>query len=124
MKKLSILGLILIINNIFLMASEQVSLVGKVTDEDNRPVKEITVTLDGKSNLLAITDSIGYFTIKKITPGKYSLKIKSNDYESHSEEITISDEEITTINIVLNKRSNFLENLTMKVIELIIEIIK
>jgi outer membrane receptor for ferrienterochelin and colicins len=124
MKNLFTILILVIFNQIILLSASQVTLVGKVTDEENRPVKEGTVLIEGSSKMVAVTDSTGYFYIKNITPGIYSLSVKSEGYDSHKEELTIADNEVMTINIILKKHSDFFEDLAIKIVELIIQITK
>ena len=88
------------------------------------PVPEATIYLEQESMQIAVTDTNGFFMLKEVIPGTYMIKVKTPGYESHNENIKITDDKVTTINITLKKETNFLEVFATKVMDLIIEIIK
>lgn len=56
------------------------NLEGTVTDDRNRPLAGAQVTVVEKPEFKAVTDGTGYFIIRNISVGVYSIRINLNDY--------------------------------------------
>ncbi|HTB93846.1 MAG TPA: carboxypeptidase regulatory-like domain-containing protein [Candidatus Sulfotelmatobacter sp.] len=62
----------------FVAADTPLTLRGRVVDEDGLPVAEVQVKLEGlgKAKISALTDDAGYFSIPKLPPGEYSVRME------------------------------------------------
>jgi iron complex outermembrane recepter protein len=79
------------------LAQQSLSLSGKITDKSSSPVQGASVHVLN-SNLGAITDAGGHFTITSISTGKYIIEITAIGYASVSQAVSVSSgksEEIT-----------------------------
>ncbi|MDX2048640.1 MAG: carboxypeptidase-like regulatory domain-containing protein, partial [Chitinophagaceae bacterium] len=79
------------------LSQQSLSLSGKITDKSSSPVQGASVHVLN-SNLGAITDAGGHFTITSISTGKYIIEITAIGYASVSQAVSVSSgksEEIT-----------------------------
>lgn len=67
--------------------------------KDGDPKQYASVSLDGPAHYAATTDEKGVFTIEKVTPGKYTVKVRQGD---HVEEFTNRDVSSGKLDIVVN----------------------
>lgn len=88
---------------------------GKVVDLDaNSPIQFATIAIP-KLNLGTTTDSLGYFVLKNIPVGRYTLKFSMVGYEPYLvEELQISSAKETVLNISLKERLNSLTEVVIK----------
>lgn len=102
MKKITVViaFLICLISSVF--AQESVELKGKVTDENNKSIKNITVTIKGKGETVQTNDSGIYRTV--IQEGKQVIKFSAPGYASKTVIIEIVDD--TELDIQLEKIQN------------------
>lgn len=102
MKKITVViaFLVCLISSVF--AQESVELKGKVTDENNKSIKNITVTIKGKGETVQINDSGIYHTV--IQEGKQVIKFSAPGYASKTVIIEIVDD--TELDIQLEKIQN------------------
>lgn len=63
---------------------------------NGKPAEFISVFLDGTS-YGALTDSTGFFSIKNIIPGEYTLKVSTAGYEPYQKKIEVIDGSAVTI---------------------------
>jgi iron complex outermembrane receptor protein len=68
--------------------SQAITLKGTVRGKDKDPKQFASVSLDGPAHYAATTDENGAFTIEKVTPGKYTVKVRQGD---HVEEFANKD---------------------------------
>jgi len=63
-------------------AGSAVTLHGRVLDEDGLPVAGVQVKLEGlgKPKISALTDDAGYFSIKNLAPGEYTVQMEKVDF--------------------------------------------
>lgn len=85
------------------------SISGKVVDETMEPILSATVTLhdiNQKVVLSAVTDSVGKFSFRYGTPGKYSIKVKYLGYKDYQSPLFIlADINFKTIGLSILKNS-------------------
>ncbi|AFD07889.1 TonB-dependent receptor [Solitalea canadensis] len=75
-------------------------LKGKITGDASNKVDVATVTIIG-TKYKAVTDAEGFFEIKNIQPGNYTIHISALGFEPLKESITVSDKETTEISFTL-----------------------
>src|SRR5262245_18066478 len=76
-------------------------LTGTVTDSQNAAVTGAKVRVsnaDTGINLTTTTDSVGYFTVGALAPGKYSLRIESPNFKTFQTTAVVQVGQITTLN--------------------------
>lgn len=102
MKKITVViaFLVCLISSVF--AQESVELKGKVTDENNKSIKNITVTIKGKDETIQTNDTGTYHTA--IQEGKQVIKFSAPGYASKTVIIEIVDD--TELDIQLEKIQN------------------
>ncbi|HWY09379.1 MAG TPA: carboxypeptidase regulatory-like domain-containing protein [Candidatus Acidoferrales bacterium] len=63
-------------------ADTALTLRGRVLDEDGQPVAGVQVKLEGlgKPKISALTDDAGYFSIKNLAPGEYTVQMEKVDF--------------------------------------------
>ncbi|RXK85855.1 outer membrane beta-barrel protein [Filimonas effusa] len=78
----------------------QVSVSGIITDSSQKKLSYATIILTNKNNTYsAITDSLGFFDIKDISKGQYSLECSLVNYQKESMEINLQKD--TTVSLQL-----------------------
>lgn len=86
--------LILLLFSISFTANAQVKIVGKVTDNKNRPLQGVSVTIknsyDGTTS-----DSTGNYSFETVEKGNQVIVATISGYSSYEKNITINDKEIT-----------------------------
>lgn len=85
---------------------------GKVTDEKGMPLANASLQLLGTGKGTA-ADSKGEFVITGITPGTYKLQVSAVGFEVAIKEVTVKDNEETTINFQLKEKSTALEEVVV-----------
>lgn len=102
MKKITVViaFLVCLISSAF--AQESVELKGKVTDENNKSIKNITVTIKGKDETVQTNDAGTYYT--SIKEGQQVIKFSAPGYASKTVIIEIVDD--TELDIQLEKIQN------------------
>ena len=99
------------------------AIVSMATGVDNSPVKEGNVITGhviekGTENSLpyatviivetgegTVTDTDGYFKLKKVPAGKYTLKVNSVGYAQQTKEVSVSDEYTVDVHFVLSEET-------------------
>jgi hypothetical protein len=63
-------------------ADTPLTLRGRVLDENGQPVAGVQVKLEGlgKPKISALTDDAGYFSVKNIAPGEYTVQMEKVDF--------------------------------------------
>ncbi len=82
----------------------QTTIKGYVKDSlNNKSIFNVTVSLQEIKAEIK-TDIVGYFALKKIPMGEYTLKIESYGYELFEKKITVGEEKLDlgTINLIYN----------------------
>lgn len=73
--------------------SQEVSISGHIKVSDNNSVSGATIVIKGTS-IGTVTDTKGFYYVKKIKPGTYSLRVSLLGYETQERSITILKEDI------------------------------
>lgn len=99
------------------------AIVGMAAEVDNSPVKEGNVITGhviekGTENSLpyatvlivetgagTVTDADGYFKLKKVPAGKYTLKVNSVGYAQQTKEVNVSNEYTVDVHFVLSEET-------------------
>ncbi|MFA5269193.1 MAG: carboxypeptidase regulatory-like domain-containing protein, partial [Methanoregula sp.] len=65
-------------------------ITGRVLDAEGNPKAGVTVTVTGDSGEYSVdTDDEGLYRIEDVTPGTYTVKVDSEEYEGSEEEVTV-----------------------------------
>lgn len=78
---------------------------GKITTSDGKSPSGITIILKN-SKYKTVTNSDGSFTFNKIVENIYTLQISSSGYETIEQEVTVANNETTTVNLQLKSSGN------------------
>ena len=106
--------LILLLPSLNLSGQKKQALVkGLVTDEENRPLAKVSISILGREKG-TISDDSGRFSIV-VTPNKpFALIFSSTGFKELQYNLNLAEGEEETINIVLEKRENILQDVTVK----------
>jgi iron complex outermembrane receptor protein len=96
MRKLIITGFIsvFVLFNTFSQINTSGKLKGTVSDEKNKPVEFVSVTIQGLG-LSISTDNKGYYEFQNVSPGKYILTFKRSGYKSKTLEVQFADKDVS-----------------------------
>ncbi len=86
-------------------SSQSATVRGFVTDGgDGRPLEGVNVVLTNTSGELlgSASDAEGFYIIRRIDPGAYTLRASFIGYVTYEQELTLSADEIATVTVVLN----------------------
>lgn len=82
--------------------SQSAEISGRVTNEEGEgvPFANVSLKSDGEIVRVVPTDMDGYYVMKPVTPGEYSLSISTIEYsDMNYEEIVVSNGQIRTLNV-------------------------
>lgn len=102
MKFLRILLLLSISFNLA-MAQQSAEIKGRVTTADGHGAGYVSVKLLGKP-FGATTDKNGDYTIEKVTPGKYTIKVSAVGLSSQTRSIELTASAVITADFILNEK--------------------
>ena len=108
MKKLLSLIVIMIVLNNILWAT---NIKGQIKSEDEA-IPFATVSMVGTSNG-AIADEDGYYEIKNLTLGEYTLKISAIGYAPYTKDISVKGNGDITLNFNLKEMGNELNEIVV-----------
>ena len=97
---------------LFIKMNAQVSVIGKITDSRSQPLGNVTVHLLN-TQVAAISNSSGDFSIRNITPGKYVIQFSSIGYASAATEIELKTGNTNAFNFQLQNNLVQLETVTV-----------
>lgn len=103
----------LLLNFLTVQAQQSGGIKGKITSADGKPAAFISVGIKGKS-IGNVSDENGNYTLKKIKPGNYVLKVSAVGLIGKEKEVTIVAGEIQTIDFVLSETQNQLNEVIVK----------
>ena len=83
------------------------SLEGHVLDASSRPVPGASVTILNMQ-VSTISDSLGYFLIRRLVPGKYQIHVTAIGYAPRDQEVELPDDERPVNKIVLLPSASYL----------------
>ncbi|WP_159021247.1 TonB-dependent receptor [Formosa sp. L2A11] len=98
------------VNGLFAQNSSVIT--GKITDQQNQPLQGIDVKIK-KTSYGTATNEQGYFTIKNIHEGTYTLEISAINYQTQKKEFTVTHGKTTTLNFSLKDNTYNLEEVTI-----------
>ena len=83
------------------VTSETGSVSGLITDDETKPVGQVTVALLELPSAATESDEAGRYTINQVPPGTYALVTQKLGYQESSKRIDVKVGEVTTVNILL-----------------------
>lgn len=86
---------------------------GSIQNSRQETLSGISVQLSG-TKLGAVSDEDGFFQIKKIPPGNYTLIISGTSYKISKENIIVKAGEVVAVDLQLNETTKELEPVTVK----------
>jgi len=86
---------------------------GRVMNKDKKPLAHASVFLSN-ATIGGQTDSLGYFKLDDVRPGKYDLVVSIIGFEPHHQEIVITGEDISLQDIELNTKTIGLQEVVIK----------
>ncbi|MCI9846908.1 TonB-dependent receptor [Flavobacterium pectinovorum] len=87
-------------------------LKGIITTSDGNPAADVNVILKS-TKYKAITNENGFFEFNRIKTNTYTLQVSLTGYETLQEEVTVSDNEITSLNLQLKVSNKQLQEVTI-----------
>ena len=97
---------------LFVKVNAQVSVMGKITDNRSQPLGNVTVHLLN-TQVAAISNSSGDFSIRNIAPGKYIIQFSSIGYAAAATEIELKTGSTNAFNFQLQNNLVQLEAVTV-----------
>lgn len=93
--------------------SQSATIVGQVTNAEQRPVSNINITLEG-THMGSATNQQGYYKIKRIPADEYTLVVSGVGYQTQRKTIAIEGGETLTINVILSASNEDLQEIVIK----------
>ena len=84
------LAVLLLLGHSVSLAATKFNFSGKVFDPDGKPMNKVIVTLSGEKSYKGKTNKKGFFKIKKVVGGEYSLKVLNSDDVLHKETLLVT----------------------------------
>ncbi len=85
---------------------------GRITNAAGEPLANASVVLQGTS-YGAAADAQGYFELRNVKAGKYRLQVSVIGFGTEVREITVTDNEVTTLNLSLADDKTNMEEVTV-----------
>lgn len=92
------LAYILDVRNTYQGASTTYSVSGTVVDDENNPVGDAKVSIQGKS---ALTAADGTFSVPEVSEGEGTLTVSKEGYTGTTQTVTVSGADLTGVKVVL-----------------------
>ncbi|MBM4183015.1 MAG: hypothetical protein FJ207_02185 [Gemmatimonadetes bacterium] len=88
-------------------SAQSASVRGRVLDDEGRPVSGAVVTLLADEVTLAgaDTDSLGVFTVQRVSPGSRTLRIQGLGYAEYTREVRLESGQVLDVDIELERRA-------------------
>lgn len=112
MKRLSCFILIILFPLVVFCQKKTALIFGKVTDENDRPLFHVSVSIIGRSTGTLTNDS-GKFTIKVPAERPFALEFSYTGYKTQQRNFNMLEGEKENITILLQTRRNELQNVTV-----------
>ncbi|WP_281231093.1 TonB-dependent receptor [Flavobacterium gelatinilyticum] len=94
-------------------AQEKAVIKGQISLSNNDAADNVSVVLKG-TKIGTVTDSQGFYEIKNITPGNYTIRISAVGHTTKEENITVNEGESLTRNFIIINNSEQLEEIFVK----------
>ena len=85
---------------------------GLIQTNDNQPAAYVSVTLK-EANRTTITAENGFYSLRKIKPGQYTLLVTMAGLQSKEQSVTVKANESTEINFTLSENHKQLEEVVV-----------
>lgn len=94
-------------------AQEKATIKGQVSLSNNEAADNVSVVLKG-TKIGTVTDNLGFYEIKNVTPGNYTIRISAVGHASKEESIIVNEGETLTRNFIIINNSEQLEEIFIK----------
>ncbi|PWB26630.1 TonB-dependent siderophore receptor [Flavobacterium sp. HTF] len=94
-------------------AQEKATIKGQISLSNNEAADNVSVVLKG-TKIGTVTDNLGFYEIKNITPGNYTIRISAVGHSSKEENINVNEGEVLTKNFTIINNSEQLEEIFVK----------
>ena len=94
------------------LAQQPSSVKGKITTSDGQPAIYVSIGLKDK-NQSTTTDDNGNYTINRVKPGTYTLRVSAVGIISQEKEINVKNGESLTVNFTLKEDNQALKEVTI-----------
>jgi len=107
------LSLVFTIFTFYVSYSQNAKIEGKVMDADtSEPLENVLVSVvNSEKNV--VTDSLGFFTIEALENESFKLEFQNYNYRFYSRKISLSNKQVISLTIKLNRKFNDLEEVTV-----------
>lgn len=109
MKKIALLTMLMLGLVSYSSIAQSAYIFGRVTDSNNFPLPGAAVYLTNHTEVGTITDVDGFFRLKNISNGKYTININYIGFEKYSVEVEVTEAKGYEFNITMNEGINLQE---------------
>lgn len=99
--------------NLAAAVDERGGITGTVTTAEGLAAAAVTVMIKGTSRI-AITDDKGRFILRNIPAGNHTLEVSLVGYETTTQQVSVADNQMTTVTLQLAISKNELETVVIK----------
>lgn len=96
-----------------LLAQEKATIKGQISLSNNDAADNVSVVLKG-TKIGAVTDNQGFYEIKNVAPGNYTIRITAVGHSAKEENIIVNEGETLTKNFIIINNSEQLEEIFVK----------
>jgi len=94
-----------------LVSAQNASIVGKVIS-DGKPIEYANISIQG-ANTAILSDSLGYFEIKKLTPGSYTIQASYIGFTTVQKTVILKKGEELSVNFDIGNSNNMLNEIVV-----------
>lgn len=110
--RLQIALLIICFNSLSAIAQQMATIKGKIKTSDNIPAAYVSVGLKDR-NQTTTSDDNGYFSINRVKPGTYTLRVSAVGINTQEKTVTINAGETLTVDFTLTENNQALKEVTI-----------
>lgn len=104
---------ILLAFSISTVLAQTAEIKGQVTGADQKPIPNINVALQG-TQMGAASNANGYYSIKEIPAGDYTLVVSGVGYTEQRKSISVESGELLSVNIILDSSNEKLQEIVVE----------
>lgn len=96
-----------------IFAQEKATIKGQISLSNNEAADNVSVVLKG-TKIGTVTDSQGFYEIKNVNPGNYTIRISAVGHSPKEKEVIVNEGDALTENFVIINNSEQLEEIFVK----------